>query len=83
MSTEETKVAVMQKQVEYVVKQVDDISKKIDDLGDKHPTKSEHTSLEKRVENLEDSNKWLSRTIGGTILTVVLTGSILAFVLLK
>lgn len=39
-------------------------------------------SLNEDIAELKDSNTWLFRTIGGIIITTVLTGGILAFTVL-
>lgn len=52
------------------------IDKKIDIINEKIVTsdkidKLQFTPLEKRVENLEDSQKWLRRTLIGEILAII------------
>lgn len=39
--------------------------------------------LNSDIEELKDANKWLYRTIGAIVITILMTGSLLAFNLLK
>jgi len=74
MSSEETKVAVMQNQIEYIKKQVDTIVVKLDD---NYVTKEQHITLEKRLANVEDILRrlnWIIITgVVGALLTLVIT----------
>lgn len=69
MSTEETKVAVMQEQITYIRKQVDAI---IDKLDNNYTTKEEHLYLEKRVVKVEDIINKLVWIIVTAVLTAIL-----------
>ena len=65
MSTEETKVAVMQEQIVYIKKQVDTIVHKLDS---QYVTKDEHEHLVHRVVGIED----IIKKVGWTIITAVI-----------
>lgn len=51
-------------------KEIQEINAKLDDVLKETPKIAEH---EKRIKNIEDDNKWLWRTIIGSIITIVIT----------
>jgi hypothetical protein len=74
MSTEETKVAVMQEQITYIRKQVDAIVNKLDN---NYTTKEEHENLKERVVNVEEIIKRRVWIIVTSVLTAILASVII------
>ena len=72
--TEETKVAVMQKQVEYITKQVDAIVEKLDN---NYVTKEEHNHIVGRVVKVEDIINKLVWIIVTAVLSAILASVII------
>lgn len=71
--TEETKIAVMQKEISYIKEKVDEVVSKLDN---NYVTKDEHNGLEKKVDKIQgiiDRIVWI-------IITMVL-GAVLALVI--
>lgn len=71
--TEETKVAVMQEQINYIKTQVDAIANKLDNS---YTTKEEHLFLEKRTLNIENNLNKLAWIVITAVLMAVL-GSVI------
>lgn len=76
MSSEETKVAVMQSQINYIAKQVDAIVIKLDN---NYTTSEEHDTLKLRVSDIEvilARLNWIIITaVLGALLGIVLTNT--------
>jgi hypothetical protein len=75
MSSEETKVAVMQEQIIYIKKQVDTI---VDKLDNNYVTKDELGHLESRVVNVEEIIRKIVWIIVTAFLTALL-GSVIIY----
>jgi len=72
--TEETKVAVMQEQINYIKKQVDAILIKLDN---NYTTKEEHLFLEKRVVKVEEIINRIVWIIVTAVLSAILASVII------
>jgi hypothetical protein len=44
---------------------------------------NEIKQLDRDIAELQDANKWLTRTVGSVVLTLLITGGLSAFMLLK
>lgn len=73
MSSEETKVAVMQKEISYIKERVDEAIRKLDN---NYVTKVEYIGLEERVIKVEDIINRLVWIIVSAVLTAILASII-------
>ena len=71
--SEETKVAVMQKEISYIKERVDEAIRKLDN---NYVTKEEHLNLEEKVDKIQE----IIDRIGWIIITMVI-GAVLTLVI--
>lgn len=62
---------------------IKEIKADIKEIKENSPSRREFDDLKAEVKELKESQTWLFRTVIGSIITMVMTGGILAFVLLK
>lgn len=60
--------------LEQITVRLDKIDKKLDD----GVSRSEVETIQKRIDNLEDTNKWLNRLVIGAIMLALISGIIIS-----